>query len=60
MDQGIVGSIFTVIVFVAFIGACWWAFNGRNKNRFDEAAKSIISDDDIKDGKQLSNKKQES
>ncbi len=60
MDQGIVGSIFTVIVFVAFIGACFWAFNGRNKGKFDDAANSIISDDDLKDGKQLSNKDQES
>jgi len=49
MDQGIVGSIFTVIVFVAFIGACFWAFNSRNKKKFDDVAKSIISDDDLKD-----------
>lgn len=60
MDQGIVGSIFTVIVFVAFIGACFWAFNGRNKKKFDDVAKSIISDDDLKDGNKLSKKDQES
>lgn len=53
MDQGIVGSIYTVIVFIAFIGAVIWAFNGRNKHKFDDAANSIISDDDLKDDKQL-------
>ena len=47
MDQGVVGSIFTVVVFVAFIGACWWAFSGRNKNKFDEAA-NLIFDDEVK------------
>lgn len=45
MDQGLIGSIFTVIVFVAFIGACWWAFNGRNKKKFDEAANIIFEDE---------------
>jgi len=45
MDQGIVGSIFTVVVFVAFIGVCWWAFSGRNKKRFDEAANLPFADE---------------
>ncbi|MFC3095698.1 cbb3-type cytochrome c oxidase subunit 3 [Alteromonas sediminis] len=45
MDQGIIGSIFTVVVFVAFIGVCWWAFSGRNKKRFDEAANLPFADE---------------
>jgi cytochrome c oxidase cbb3-type subunit 4 len=48
MDQGIVGSIFTVIVFVAFVGACFWAFSGKNKQRFDEAANLVFDDEDKK------------
>ncbi|MFT6269103.1 MAG: cytochrome c oxidase cbb3-type subunit 4 [Alphaproteobacteria bacterium] len=59
MDQGIIGSIYTVIVFVAFIGAVWWAFNSRNKDRFDDAA-NIIFEDDKQSDNQLSKKDQES
>jgi cytochrome c oxidase cbb3-type subunit 4 len=46
MDQGIIGSIFTVIVFVAFIGVVYWAFNKRNKDRFDEAANLVFDDEE--------------
>ena len=46
MDQGIVGSIFTVIVFVCFIGVVWWAFSSRNKKKFDEAANLPFADED--------------
>lgn len=60
MDQGTIGSIYTVVVFVAFIGACFWAFSGRNKQKFDEAANSIMSDDDIDGGKQQKLNDQES
>ena len=59
MDQGVVGSIYTVIVFVAFIGAVWWAFNSKNKNKFDDAA-HIIFEDDKQNNNQLSKKDQES
>lgn len=59
MDQGVVGSIYTVIVFVAFIGAVWWAFNSKNKNKFDDAA-NIIFEDDEQNNTRLSNKDQES
>jgi cytochrome c oxidase cbb3-type subunit 4 len=46
MDQAIIGSIFTVIVFVAFIGVVYWAFTSRNKERFDEAANLVFADED--------------
>lgn len=59
MDQGIVGSIFTVVVFIAFVGAVWWAFHGKNKAKFEEAA-NVIFDEDEQHDKQLSNKDQES
>jgi len=46
MDQGVVGSIFTVIVFVSFIGAVIWAFSSRNKKSFDEAANLPFADEE--------------
>jgi cytochrome c oxidase cbb3-type subunit 4 len=51
MDQGIVGSIFTVIVFVAFIGVVWWAFSSKNKKKFDEAANLVFADEDKEESK---------
>ncbi len=51
MDQSIVGSIFTVIVFVSFIGIVWWAFSGRNKSKFDEAANLPFADEDNNESK---------
>ena len=52
MDQGIVGSIFTVIVFVSFIGIVWWAFSSRNKQKFDEAANLPFADEDNEKSKE--------
>lgn len=46
LDHGIAGSIFTVIVFVSFIGIVWWAFSAHNKGKFDEAANLPFADDD--------------
>jgi cytochrome c oxidase cbb3-type subunit 4 len=46
MDQGIIGSIFTVIVFVIFIGIVVWAFSSKNKKKFDEAANLVFADEE--------------
>lgn len=59
MDQGVIGSIYTVIVFVAFVGAVCWAFYSKNKAKFDEAANLIFEEDQQNDN-QLSKKDQES
>lgn len=45
MDYGIIGSIFTVAVFVFFIGIVLWAYNGRNKASFEEAANLVFDDE---------------
>ena len=58
MDQGLIGSIFTVIVFVSFVGIVLWAFSSRNKKRFDEAA-NLVSADEQQDNT-TKDKKQES
>jgi cytochrome c oxidase cbb3-type subunit 4 len=38
-------SIWTVLVFVVFIGIVLWAFSGRRKKDFDEAARLVLDDD---------------
>ena len=45
MDKGTLGAISTVLVTLAFIGVCWWAFSPRRKKRFDEAANLPFADE---------------
>lgn len=45
MDQGIIGSVFTVFVFVIFVGVVFWTFSGKNKAKFDEAANLVFDDE---------------
>lgn len=45
MDYGLIGSIFTVLVFVFFIGIVVWAFSKKNKKSFDEAANLVFDDE---------------
>jgi cytochrome c oxidase cbb3-type subunit IV len=40
-------SIWTVIVFIIFIGIVLWAYSGNRKKDFDEAANLALDDDDI-------------
>ncbi len=37
--------VYTVLVFVLFIGIVVWAYGKGRKSRFDEAAQSIFSED---------------
>ncbi len=39
-------SIWTVIVFIIFIGIVLWAYSDRRKKDFDEAANLALDDDD--------------
>ena len=39
-------SIWTVLVFIVFIGIVLWAYSGRRKNDFDEAARLVLDDDE--------------
>ncbi|MCC2615705.1 cbb3-type cytochrome c oxidase subunit 3 [Aestuariibacter halophilus] len=45
MDYGLVGSIFTVVVFVCFMGIVLWAFSKRAKTRFDQAQNLVFDDE---------------
>lgn len=39
-------SIWTVIVFVVFLGITWWAWSGKKKSDFDSAAQIPFDEDD--------------
>lgn len=45
MDQGILQGIGTILTMIAFLGVCWWAYSGRKKKDFDEAAQLPFVDD---------------
>ncbi|WP_439135285.1 cbb3-type cytochrome oxidase subunit 3 [Pseudomaricurvus sp.] len=47
MDINDFRSLSTVLVFIAFIGVCWWAFSPSRKKKFDDAANLPFSDDEI-------------
>ncbi len=46
-----VRSVVTVISFITFIGIVWWAYSGRRKAAFDEAAYLPFADADQADGR---------
>jgi len=45
MDINLMRSIWTVILFVVFIGIVWWAWSGRRKSDFEAAARLPLDDD---------------
>jgi len=45
MDQGTWEGIGTLLAMLAFIAVTVWAYSGRNKSRFDEAAMLPFADD---------------
>ncbi|MBV6476299.1 MAG: cbb3-type cytochrome c oxidase subunit 3 [Rhodocyclaceae bacterium] len=46
MDQNDLRSIVTVLAFLTFIGIVLWAWSGKRKQAFDEAARLPFSEDD--------------
>lgn len=47
MDAGFLRGLYTLILFVAFIGVIWWAWSARRKDDFEEAANLPLEDDDV-------------
>ena len=45
MDTSILQSVWTVIAFVFFVGVVIWAWSGKRKKSFDEAARMALDDD---------------
>jgi cytochrome c oxidase cbb3-type subunit 4 len=48
MDINTLRGIATVMVMIAFIGICLWAYNRKRKTSFDEAANLPFADEDNK------------
>lgn len=46
MDINTLRSLSTILVMIAFLGVCWWAFSPRRKSRFDNAANLPFADED--------------
>ena len=47
MEAGIWRGLFTLFMFLAFIGIFLWAYSSRRKNDFDEAASLPLEDEEI-------------
>ncbi len=45
MNSGTLGAISTVLVMLAFLGVCWWAFSPSRKKRFEEDANIPFADE---------------
>ena len=46
MDSGTVSGIVTAVFILVFIGIVWWAFSKGNKQRFEEAGRLPLDEDD--------------
>jgi cytochrome c oxidase cbb3-type subunit 4 len=45
MDNNDIGSILTVLGLLCFLGIVFWAYSGRRRKAFDEAARIPLEDD---------------
>ena len=41
--------VITVVSFIVFLLIVWWAYSGRQKKRFDEAANLPFADDEMQE-----------
>ncbi len=46
MEFSIIQSVWTILVLVLFVGIVVWAWSGKRKQRFDEAANIPFEEDD--------------
>ncbi len=49
MDMTLLRSLFTVLMFITFIGIVIWAWSSKRKQAFDEAANLPFADDEQAD-----------
>jgi cytochrome c oxidase cbb3-type subunit 4 len=49
MDVNDLRTIITTASFFIFLGIVYWAYSGRQKSRFDEAANLPFADDDMQE-----------
>jgi cytochrome c oxidase cbb3-type subunit 4 len=46
MDSNLIQSVWTLVVLVLFVGIVIWAWSGKRKQDFDEAANIPFNEDD--------------
>ena len=47
MDSNLIQVVWTVVVLVLFVGIVIWAWSGKRKQDFDEAANMPFDEDDM-------------
>ena len=47
MDVNELRILITVLSFIVFVGIVYWAYSGRQRQRFDEAANLPFADEDL-------------
>ncbi len=45
MDEGTLRGLATLGALLAFVGVIWWAYSGRQRRKFEEAARMPLEDD---------------
>ena len=59
MDAGTWRGLFTLLMFFAFVGICFWAWSSKRKKDFEEAANLPLEDDsEVLDAPQQASEKQ--
>ncbi len=46
MDYSLIQAVWTIVVMVVFVGIVIWAYSGKRRQRFEEAAQIPFSDDE--------------
>lgn len=46
MDINDLRGLSTVLMMIAFVGICWWAFAPRRQDKFNDAANLPFADED--------------
>ena len=47
MDINDLRGISTLMLFIGFVGMCFWAYNSKRKTAFDEAANLPFADEEL-------------
>lgn len=47
MDAGFLRGLYTLFMFIAFLGIAWWAWSARRKSDFNEAANLPLESDQL-------------
>ena len=51
MDVNDIRSVLTVVALATFLGIVFWAYHGKSRKQFDEAAQLPFADDDNQSGR---------